>query len=223
MAARSITSFLKSPSTVAHALDWGKSAGKTLLNISITDDKINLSLASHPELDEPLQSLPSIPLRYDTHGNKKMLKAEVGNELADVLQKFNVCGMVVNFPVQQEGWVGKPAGKVLHTLDQLTANKRVINKNRPICLWDEDHNTLPEDDWGRSALYSRSTEKSFHVASKEQYRDPKYVAADVWSDYCAAHFPEVFKPLTASRPSYERLSDFAFLDQENSGKLYVSS
>lgn len=223
MTTRSITSFLKSPSAVAHALDWGKSAGKTLLNISITGDKIDLALASHPELDEPLQPLPSIPLRYETVGNKKALKTEVGNELADVLQKFNVCGMVVNWPVQQEGWVGKPAGKVLHTLDQLAANKRVINKNRPICLWDEEHNTLPEDDWGRTALYSRSAKKSLHVASEEQYKDPKYVAADIWSDYCAAHFPDVCKPLYAAKVSYQRPTNFAFLAEENTGKVYASS
>ncbi|GAX18639.1 hypothetical protein FisN_10Hh151 [Fistulifera solaris] len=223
MTTRSITSFLKSPSAVAHALDWGKTAGKTLLNLSITGDKIDLALASHPEFDEPLQQLPSIPLRYETVGNKKTLKAEVGHELAEVLQKFNVCGMVVNWPVQSEGWVGKPAGKVLHTLDQLVANKRVVNSNRPICLWDEEHNTLPEDDWGRTALYSRSTQKSHHVASKEQYKDPKYVAADIWSDYCAAHFPEVSQPLYASKPSYERPAQMAFLAPQNTKKVFASS
>lgn len=222
MAAKTITPFLKSPSTVAHALDWGKSAGRTLLNISIAGDRINLSVASHPEQNEILQALPSIPLRYEIIGNRKALKSEVGNELAQVLQKFNVCGMVVNWPVQQEGWVSKQAGKVLHTLDQLTANKRVINMNRPICLWDEDHNILSEDDWGRSKLYSRSTDTSVHVASEEQFRDPKYVAADVWSDYCAAHFPEIVKPRNASKPPYKRPSDFAFSAEMNSKQLYAS-
>jgi RNase H-fold protein (predicted Holliday junction resolvase) len=191
MAARSsITNFLTAPSKVAHALDWRKVSG-SILSMTVGKDRIDLAVASHPSFDDPILQLPSILLENETRKNRKVLKPSVVKELSTIVQDFNVCGMVVSWPVQSEGWCGAQCGHVLHTLDQL-AGHSLLNNSRPICLWDEEHNLPSEDEWGRAAIYSRTTNKTFHQASEEQYESHNQVALDVWNDFCRAHWPELW-------------------------------
>lgn len=187
MPAKTLSKLLTSPSKVAHALDWKKVSG-SILSLSIHGDRMDLAVASHPTIGEAPQPLPSIPIKTTVVNNRKQLCPTVGEELLAILQDWQVCGLVVNWPVQKEGWCGAPCGKVLHTLDQL------VNKlsSRPICLWDEEHHLPSEDEWGRSPIYGEASNKTVHIASEEQYKAPATPAADVWNDFCRAHWPELY-------------------------------
>jgi RNase H-fold protein (predicted Holliday junction resolvase) len=190
MAARSITKFLTTPSKVAHALDWRTASG-SILSVTIEKDRIDLAVASHPLLGHPVEEL-YVPLETETVENHKVLKSSVVEELSAIVKEFKVCGMVVNWPVQKDGWCGAPCGRVLHTLDLISAHSSLVRT--PICLWDEEKNAPPEDHWGRAALYSRRTEKTFHQASKEQYEEHnKKVALNVWNDFFRSHWPDLYQ------------------------------
>lgn len=130
--------------------------------------------------------LTSIPLRSSTLNNRKVLSPTVSQELFQAVKKFNVCGIVVSWPVQHDGWCGKSCGKVLHALDQIQADV-----NRPMCLFDPTHSTPPEDEWGRATIYSKPTKKTRHVASKEQYENTLNTdVVDVWNAFSAENWPQ---------------------------------
>lgn len=189
---RTLSALLTSPSKVAQALDWKKASG-TILSVAVQKDRLDLAVASHPATDDDITSLASIPLKTQIQNGCRGLTPSVSQELAKIVQDFSVCGLVVSWPVQKEGWVGAPCGKVLYTLDQLMVqSKTLLSKSRPICLWDEAHHQPFEDEWGRAAIYAESSKKTEHRASKEQYEAPKTLAADVWNDFCRAHWPELY-------------------------------
>jgi hypothetical protein len=189
LAAGSIHNILASPSKVAHCLDWTKASG-AILSLRIVRDCIDLAVSSHPEVEEEAHNLPSIPLEFQIINNRKVLMPKVTRELTDVIHKYNVCGMVVSWPIQTEGWCGKSCGKVLHTLDQLVGQL----PKRPICLFDPKHISPPEDEWGRAKFYSEPVNKTLHVASKEQYTEDHTtttgkVASDIWKQFCQEQWP----------------------------------
>lgn len=191
MASRSITRFLTCPSKVAHALDWRRQAGN-VLSINVSSNKIDLAVASHPSIDDPMQQLPHIPIETEVVDNKKVLKASIAEELATIVRDFQVCGMVISWPLQKEGRCGAQCGRVLNVLDQLAQNKKILNENRPVCLWDSTHTSYSVDDkFGRNALYSRTSDKEEHVASKEQFQDSDTPALAVWNDFMRAQWPEL--------------------------------
>lgn len=184
-AARSLSHLLTTPSKVAHALDWKKASG-SILSLRVNEDQIDLALASHPSFEDPVQQLKSIPLERTTVYNRKVLTDSVADALQDVLKDHNVCGMVVSWPVQPEGWCGASCGRVLNTLDQIR-----LTIDRPVCLYDANHTMPPEDEWGRSEIYSTTSNKQIHVASEEQYQDcTGKVASQIWDDFCHEHWPE---------------------------------
>jgi hypothetical protein len=197
---KSLTKLLTTPNKVAHALEWRKASG-SILSISVCKDKIDLAVASHPSLEDPVQPLPSIPLKLETVENHKVLPQSVMDELDHIVKDWKVCGMVVSWPVQKEGRCGAPCGRVLHTLDQLTERSNVLSSSRPVCLWDREHNLPHEDEWGRDPLYGHTTKKTLHLASKEQYADSKCVAADIWEDFCRAQWPDLFMPRSRAASS----------------------
>ena len=225
-AAHSITQMLTTPSKVAHALDWRQASG-SVLSLRIVQDRIDLAVASHPALDQPTLELPSIPLRTSTRGNRKILDAAVSRELAQTVQQFQVCGWIVSWPVQREGWCGKSCGQVLHTLDQIPS----LAAGKPVCLYDPEHSAPPEDEWGRATLYATTTDKTRHVASEEQYEhnnsDGK-VAVDIWNDFCQEHWPELSRklpPLQISRSksssnSISRDDEFAMFEDKDYDSHY---
>ena len=188
---KSLAKLLTSPSKVAQALDW-RSATASVLSLSITRDRIHLAVANHPSSSEA-QSLPSIPVKTEVVDGKRQLSRAVADELASIMSDWKVCGLVVNWPVQKEGWCGAHCGRVLFTLDQLV-KREALSSKRPVCLWDEEHHVAYEDEWGRAPIYGRpaSADKDVHVASQEQYKEQEHVAADIWSDFCKAHWPELY-------------------------------
>lgn len=202
-AAKSIYNYLVTPSKVAHALDWRKASG-AVLSLRIVKDRLDLAVSSHPEAEEPTYSLPSIPLEYQTINNRKTLLPKVSRELTEVIQKYHVCGMVVSWPVQTEGWCGKSCGTVLHVLDQLASQGL---PNRPICLFEPTHASPPEDEWGRATLYSEPAkqDQTMHLASRDQYGQEHTtvtgkMAADLWKQYVQEQWPELSRVDSQQQP-----------------------
>ena len=214
-----LTNFLASSAQVAKALDWRRNAG-SVLSLSVCKDKIDLALAAHPSVDFPVHQLPSIPLKYEVVNNKKVLRPEVSQELAKLTRAHHVCGFVVNWPVQKEGWCGHQCGKVLHTLDNILSQSNVLSPSRPVCLWDSTHSEPEqEDDWGRASYYTITSTKSVHKASEEQYytNTTQCVASEVWNDFMRSHWPELVerrKLLSHANPKWNRKT---LLKEENRG------
>jgi len=181
---------LTTPSKIARALDWQKVSG-SVLSVHIGDSSIDLAVTSHPSTGHPVQALSSIPMELETRKNRKVLKKSVLSELSNIVEDWNVCGLVVSWPVQKEGWCGKPCGNVLHTLDQIAQDTNIVNMKRQVALWDGHHFLNEEDEWGRTAIYSTTSDQEVHVASKEQYREEGMLAADIAADYLRHHFPDL--------------------------------
>lgn len=190
-----LSKFLTSPSKIAHALDWRKRAGGNVVSMSIGRHRIDLSVASHPESSDEgmLQTLPSIPIQ--THAcairNKYVLSPAVADELSHLLQRWQVCGLIVSWPVQEEGWAGASCGRVLFTLDQLCSSANLFNANRKFCLWNDSHRVFCDDAWGRSPMFTHTSSKSIHYASQEQYNLMPSKVSHVWNDFCRAHWPDL--------------------------------
>jgi len=204
-------------------LDWQR-GNAHLLGLSIGRDRINLAVASHPSTlavdgapfppdGEEAHPLPPVPVRVEVRDGRRVLSRSVAEELASIERDWNVCGLVVGWPVQKQGWCGAACGRVLFTLDQL-ASEGVLKE---LCLW-EDHERQElrrnqhqcddspfEDHWGRSPIYvyresSNVDGKTVHLASKEQYyAEPTgtVAAADFLNDFCHANWPELYSELEA--------------------------
>ena len=189
IAKSTLTKLLMSPSKLAHAIDWHQLAG-SVLTLNILQDRIELAVAPQPSyMDETIQNLPSIPVKTSTANNQRVLSPSLAQEIKSLIDSWHVCGLVVNWPVQPDGWCGAPCGRVLFTLDQLARDI-----DRPICLWDQAHTHVDEDEWGRNPVYARAApaEKEVHVASKEQYKVPNVALVEIWNDFCRSHWPELY-------------------------------
>ena len=69
-------------------------------------------------------------------------------EFKDILQDWQVAGIVVNRPVQKEVWCGYACGKVLFVMDHLHSYSCFVaasSKQQPrtMCLWDRVHHDAP--------------------------------------------------------------------------------
>mmetsp|Transcript_19566 Transcript_19566/g.45554 ORF Transcript_19566/g.45554 Transcript_19566/m.45554 type:complete len:242 (-) Transcript_19566:150-875(-) len=191
-ATRKLTQFLTTPSKIASALDWKKNGG-SILSLNILRDRIGLSVASHPCREENRAvSLDPIALRFKRKSSKE-LDSSVISQLQDIIQTHLVCGLVVAWPIQKEGRLGAPCGRVLYTLDSLfQSSNSILTANRKFCLWDGLHvePECEEDKFGRCEVYGRP---SFHtpnyVAKSSDFDAPPLESMDVWQDFCQAHWP----------------------------------
>jgi hypothetical protein len=215
-----------SPSKVANALEWNCSPGSSLLAMHVNSrGSLELLVASHPSYNEPTQSLPSIPLRTEilqddeTEQQQKnhsgpfqecsdsrqqrsppkryrRLSPGVAQEFRQILEDWQVRGVVVAWPVQPEGWCGAACGRALFALDGLHSHGVFCSPSSiPLCLWDQIHHDMPyEDEWGRSEQYSTTCNRTVHYASKEQYdlSPGNFTVSSVWHDFCRTHWPEYY-------------------------------
>jgi RNase H-fold protein (predicted Holliday junction resolvase) len=197
MSSKALLKVLTTPSKIASALDWKKLNG-SVLSLDIHKDRIGLAIASHPSFGEKPTSLEDIPL-----GKRGHVTRECKERLAALAKDYRVCGVVVSWPLQPDtGRMGASCGRVLHTLDDLLEDSSLCNTStRPLCLWDGDHSLPdPEDRWGRSEAYSRTSSKTVHRASVEQYNhDENIVAANVWEDFCRSHWPDLYEQEQAAK------------------------
>jgi RNase H-fold protein (predicted Holliday junction resolvase) len=197
---------LAKPCQLAQSLDWKKATGSTLLALDIHADRIGLARCDHPlglgglerKSDAsstsdsscfPLESIPLCP-------KKKTISPENKQRLADLVKEYKVCGFVVSWPLEPDtGKLGAACGRTLFALDQLLEDSSTFSPNRPLCLWDSKHTQPTQvDNFGRSAVFARTSSKTEHVASKEQYHsDEGIVASQVWQDFCQQYWPETMK------------------------------
>lgn len=212
----SITNFLSTPNRVAHSLDWRKAAG-SVLNMRISNNQIEIALASHPSFREPIMKLPSIPLTRTVVNNKKVIDNEVAKELARTIRQHHVCGMVVDWPVKG-GWCGEECGNTLNVLDQL-ASENIFHDSRPICLYDVNNFTSTIDEWGRTPVYARSSQTTEHsntFSSKANVGRNGDAVFNVWNNFSAAYWPNL--PLKEEKPiekqyAYAPSSDGFIVDE----------
>lgn len=199
---KSIASFIAAPSKVAQNLEWRKRSG-TLLNITVCRDHVDLLISSHPELGTPAQTLSRLSIEKRTTSNRKVVDAGTAKDLVEINEAYSVCGWIVNWPVQKEGWCGNSCGRVLHFLDGIaTADVKALHRSRPICLYDRNHILSQIDQWGRHPVYGRIvSNKSVHFASLEQYRDPTTEPLALWNDFCLMHWPSLVRNAEHSVPT----------------------
>jgi RNase H-fold protein (predicted Holliday junction resolvase) len=192
---KTLTHFLTTPHRIASSLDWKKLTG-SVLAMNITSERIGLCLSPHPTHGEAPVTLQDIPLKLETRNGKRVVSSNTMSQLQDLVQQNKVCGILVGWPVQENGRLGAPCGKVLHALDSLVANSQVLTPNRPFCLWDGLHvEEEISDSFGRLSSYGKKYDspKMVHVASEEQYVPARnLVACDIWNDFCRTHWPELY-------------------------------
>jgi len=153
----------------------------------------------------------SVSLPLATKGPSKIPES-TRRQLSDLVHHHKVCGFVVSWPLQTDtGAMGAACGRTLFCLEELLrgdetphlardATRPVFAPSRPICLWDgsleenqelRSDSSLKEDAFGRSPIYARTSDKTEHVASKEQYsQNESRTASTVWDDFAKAHWPE---------------------------------
>ena len=231
----SATKLIRHPSKIASALDWKKASG-AILALDVGADRIGVAVSSHPAYGDAPLPLEPVPLHLETRNNKRVLSPVVAKQLQEIVKKYNVSSFVVSWPVQKEGRCGAPCGKVLHTLDSLVeSTSNLITDKRPFCLWDDQHNQAPEDEWGRNPLYGEPcTTKTVHKASEEQYQHPtsSVLAAQVMEDFMRHQWPEIYEQReqpkeavlrAASAPvSKHAPANFDWLERYESTETYMS-
>jgi hypothetical protein len=195
---------LTRPAKVASALDWKKVSG-SVLSLEIHSDRIGMCVASHPSYGQSCDTLE--PIYFSRQHKHLTITGDCKLCLSDVIHDYNVCGMVVGWPLQQDtGKMGAACGRVLFALEELLKLSNdcepvVLSPNRPLCLWDSAHHHSDDgfqddqkvDEFGRDASLCRTSNKEIYIASKERYHeDEKMVAAKVWDDFRRVHWPEFF-------------------------------
>lgn len=206
-----ITKLLTTPAKFASMFNWKKASAK-VLSLEIQKGSIKMALASHPSYQEAIVTLESLPL------NRRTLADAIPQRLTEIIQEQNVCGFVVSWPIQQDtGKLGYSCGLVLNTLEQILENQSenpVLTTSRPVCLWDGAHTPLPLIDvWGRNPDYARTSEKTLHLASQEQYHvvTEGNTASQVMKDFFQVNWPQ----LQYALPPVEKTRDELDWQQES--------
>mmetsp|Transcript_7197 Transcript_7197/g.9759 ORF Transcript_7197/g.9759 Transcript_7197/m.9759 type:complete len:243 (-) Transcript_7197:172-900(-) len=197
--------FLTVPSRVANILDW-KKAGGAVMSLDVNSDRIGVAIARHPETCTSVYKME--PILFNEASRARKIDEDIIFKLEDVAKQHNVCAFVVGWPLQPNGRMGAPCGKVLHVLDELVAKSNsIFTKNRPFTLWDDRDiprenvdmslmkvNVPPPDEWGRSVTFSRvpPQDQSVIYLSREQCHHPSSkdssVAADLLEMFMESHY-----------------------------------
>lgn len=126
---------------------------------------------------------------------KRTICPDAKRILSGLVLDYNVCSFVVSWPVQEDtGLMGASCGRTLWALEQLLEEEASpFGPNQPLCLWQkaDAQDEAAEDPFGRSSVFTRTSDKKEYYASKEQYHleDEPVVAAEVWMDFMEYHWP----------------------------------
>ena len=196
MASKQLTSFLTTPHRISFFSRLEEAHRKCPFDGYFQQANWTLPELSSGLGESPVQ-LDDIPLHLSTENGKRTLSPHIIKSLQQVAQEHKVCGVVVAWPLQRDGRMGAPCGKVLHALDSLVEHSAFLTNNRPFCLWDGGH-VQPElaDSWGRCSSYGNdyTLNQKQHVASQEHYVPAtNMVASDIWNDFCRTHWPEFYQ------------------------------
>jgi len=192
MVINKLAKLLVAPSKIVSKLNWKKANG-AVLSLDIHKDKIGMAIASHPTMDDEAVALE--PIYYHFEAGK--LPETTKQRLEDVVEQHenDICGIVVSWSLQKDtGHMGASCGRTIHVIEELLEETNVFTPDRPLCFWDSEHpHPSEEDEWGRCALYTRTSSKHEHLASVEQYNQDQNVdATEVWNDFVRVHWPTVY-------------------------------
>jgi len=200
---------LSTPSRVANALDWKRSSGGAIATLDVHANRIGVRISQHPNSQahsslsssssEGRVSQYSLPIL--TKGRSRITESTKAR-LSGLVHHHNVCGFVVSWPLQEDtGLMGAACGRTLFAIEELLGDDEpddalnksaVFGPNRPLCLWEGSSRSYKpaRDAFGRPFSYARTSDKTKHVASREQYhQDESIVAAKVWDDFVQTHWP----------------------------------
>merc|ERR1712227_829573 len=113
---------------VASVLNWkgkNRSEDATILSLNFHRDRVGIAVASHPSWGIPCLELE--PERFDVVGNDPteegvgfIRNPDCIHRFNAVVEEHNVCGTVVNWPLQHDtGLMGAACGRVLYALERL--------------------------------------------------------------------------------------------------------
>lgn len=192
MPSKRLLNAITTPARLATLLERGKGQ-RPLLAMVIQRTRIGLAMVWSPHSDEDVEPLPDVLVP------NRRIAPENLSSLAYTMRSNDVCGVLVNWPVQSySGKMGGPCGRVLFTLESMlgeepasttssharSTTRPLLCANRPVALWTPPPppQSVPpgssspppleahqEDSWGRSVVYSQASNKTVHRASKEQY------------------------------------------------------
>ena len=231
---------LKPPAQLANALDWKKQS-KKVASLHIGRDRIGVAIASHPMFGEDVTmlhplNLDLVKMREDS--NQRTVSPACVERLERICETHNVGSFLVWWPLQKEGRVGAPCGKVIHALESIITQSDVLmSPQRPVSLWTGEETAeeallreqYVEDEWGRASVYARCCyDKTIHLASIEQYgqvRGCSTAAAACWKTFCKHHWPlkkgqRGIAKIAKVRQSH-RISDLPFCSFGSAGGMAV--
>jgi len=209
---------LATPSKVASALDWKRLSGGAIATLDVHADRIGVQISHHPKTS-PMDSSSSkerFISRYSlpvSPKGKSKISDSTREHLSDLVHQHKVCGFVVSWPLQEDtGMMGAACGRTLFAIEELLRSdekatssheqskcRPVFAPSRPLCLWDGSRRYPKQpirDAFGRLPLHARTSDKTEHFASKEQYhQDESVVASNVWDDFVRIHWPEAAQEL----------------------------
>ncbi len=145
-----------------------------------------------------LDPIPLTTTEQTGRKRKRAIAPEAKDRLSSLIRDHNVCGIVVSWPIQKDtGLKGASCGRTLWALEQLLEEEGSegalpFAPNRPLCLWQGFTSDHPvEDTFGRCSVYARTSDKTEHFASKEQYHleNEPVAAAEIWKNFCEYHWP----------------------------------
>lgn len=226
MTATHLAKCIAQPQRIARILEWNRNSA--VMALSIGKDCIGLALTTHPSNNKSVFTLD--PIHFSGNNSSKSrpktseLVEHVAFEIERLITENKVCAVVVGWPMQSNGRLGKPCGKVLHFLDYFAGRSHpLLTKDRPFALWDEseiDPSTLT-DKWGRSELYSRVPKADLMVYNSRDHQDPDSSkdpakASHVLKGFMSALFGEEYDedPHYVDNPEISYCSDLTNLIDE---------
>lgn len=236
MLASKISNFIATPTKVANILDW-KKLGGAVLSLDINSHRIGLAVAEHPSKANRIRRLDAIELKKKIDSkNRLTVDEEVVAKLEGIATQKKICAFVVGWPLQPEGTIGSPGGKVLHTLDSLVRQSaRLMTKSRPFTLWDDRsvardeagvnlirRKTTRPDNWGRSPKFAHvpPSYAGLTYSSTEAYHRPttqdSTVAANLLQKFVDCHWDVTKKrPHATEKAGGGTLECLSFVDEND--------
>jgi len=126
-----LSKFLLSPQRFMNALKWKSNETKRkVLALNITSDQVSVALTS---LNSKTPCVTN-PITTNHINHSKRNYDQLVNEIKNLTENENIEGLVVNWPLESNGRLGKSCGRVCHVLDYFAQNN-IISHHMPFTLW----------------------------------------------------------------------------------------
>lgn len=215
---------------MVNIMKWKSIKRKAILSLDISETRIGVAYSksdSHTNAIYPLEPIEymqrhtimmtGITKTTTKRSDKNKLVRE---QIEKLVQKHNVCGFLISWPLQPNGRMGLACGKALYMLDVLAGGDRpLVTKNRPFVLWDDidilsnklkaqklNDRDNANDKWGRSPIFSRVPSPTMtEYTSRDQY-DHQFTTDSTGASIILKTFMDAhFTPAVKAADEYERL------------------